>query len=43
MNHWINSLKKEDSELKFVENSFVTALTEQSTHEVEIDVAFITS
>jgi len=30
---FINSLKEEDSELRFVENNFLTALTGQSTHE----------
>jgi len=29
----MNQLKEEDSELRFVENNFLTALTGQSTHE----------
>jgi len=33
MNKFINPLKEEDSELRFVQNNFFTALTGQSTHE----------
>jgi len=33
INSLIHSLKEEDSELRFVENNFLAALTGQSTHE----------